>query len=77
MSANKIYEEIDHHRRLFLRTAAMAIAAAQWADYFDKQAIANTKRLVNAEFKALMERGFHKRGDIENRLGYYLGQLAS
>jgi enoyl-CoA hydratase/carnithine racemase len=25
--------------------------------------------------KALMERGFHKRGDAENRLGYYLGQI--
>jgi hypothetical protein len=22
-----------------------------------------------------MERGFHKRGDAENRLGYYLGQI--
>jgi enoyl-CoA hydratase/carnithine racemase len=26
--------------------------------------------------KALMERGFHKPGDVENRLGYYLGQIA-
>jgi len=26
--------------------------------------------------KALMARGFHKPGDVENRLGYYLGQLA-
>jgi enoyl-CoA hydratase/carnithine racemase len=26
--------------------------------------------------KALMERGFHKLGDVENRLGYYLGQLS-
>jgi enoyl-CoA hydratase/carnithine racemase len=25
--------------------------------------------------KALMERGFHKAGDVEERLGYYLGQL--
>ena len=25
--------------------------------------------------KALMARGFHKPGDIENRLGYYLGQI--
>jgi enoyl-CoA hydratase/carnithine racemase len=25
--------------------------------------------------KALMERGFHKPGDVENRLGYYLGQI--
>jgi hypothetical protein len=23
-----------------------------------------------------MARGFHKPGDIENRLGYYLGQIA-
>jgi enoyl-CoA hydratase/carnithine racemase len=26
--------------------------------------------------KALMARGFHKPGDVEDRLGYYLGQLA-
>ncbi len=26
--------------------------------------------------KALMARGFHKPGDVENRLGYYLGQMA-
>jgi enoyl-CoA hydratase/carnithine racemase len=26
--------------------------------------------------KALMERGFHEPGDIENRLGYHLGKLA-
>ena len=25
--------------------------------------------------KKLMERGFHKPGDAENRLGYYVGQL--
>jgi enoyl-CoA hydratase/carnithine racemase len=69
---------------------------------FDKQAIAETKRLVNvaslpsdaeiapewdafiasvgrpasqARIKELMERGFHKPGDVENRLGYYVGQL--
>src|SRR6185312_436655 len=27
--------------------------------------------------KALIERGFHKPGDVENRLGYYVGQLGS
>ena len=69
---------------------------------FDKWAIANTKRLVNASLppdvelgagwdaciasfgrpaakeaiKALIARGFHKPGDDENRLGYYLGQIA-
>ena len=26
--------------------------------------------------KALMARGFHKPGDVENRLGYYLEQIA-
>ena len=25
--------------------------------------------------KALMDRGFHKPGDVENRLGYYVGQI--
>ncbi len=69
---------------------------------FDKWAIANTKRLVNAtlapdvelgagwdtcigslarpaaqaSIKALMAKGFHKPGDIEDRLGFHLGQLA-
>jgi enoyl-CoA hydratase/carnithine racemase len=70
---------------------------------FDKWAIANTKRLVNAaclpadveiaagwdacmasinrpaaqgKIKALFERGFHRPGDAENRLGSYLGQLS-
>jgi hypothetical protein len=69
---------------------------------FDKQAIAETKRLVNAaslpsdteiapewdafiaslrrpaaqnRIKALMARGFHRAGDVENRLGFYVGQL--
>jgi len=30
MPANKMYEEIDHHRRLFFGAAAMTIAAAQF-----------------------------------------------
>jgi enoyl-CoA hydratase/carnithine racemase len=71
---------------------------------FDKQAIAETKRLVNlnslppdaeiapewdaflaslgrpaaqARIRMLFERGFHKPGDIETRLGYHVGQLRS
>jgi len=69
---------------------------------FDKWAIAQTKRLVNASLppdvelgagwdaciaslgrpaaqdgiKAMIASGFHKPGDVENRLGYYLGQIA-
>jgi enoyl-CoA hydratase/carnithine racemase len=69
---------------------------------FDKQAIGETKRLVDVaslppdaeiapewdafmaslarpaaqeRIKVLMERGFHKPGDAETRLGYYVGQL--
>ncbi len=69
---------------------------------FDKWAISNTKRLVNAaslapevemaagweaciasvvrpstqaRLKAFRELGWHKPGDAENRLGFYLGQL--
>jgi enoyl-CoA hydratase/carnithine racemase len=69
---------------------------------FDKWAIANTKRLVNAaslppdveikagwdacmasiarpaaqdRIKGLFEQGFHKPGDAEDRLGFYLGRL--
>jgi enoyl-CoA hydratase/carnithine racemase len=69
---------------------------------FDKWAISNTKRLVNAanpvadveiaagwdtcmasiarpaaqaRIEALREIGFHEPGDVENRLGFYLGKL--
>src|SRR3979411_714167 len=71
---------------------------------FDKWAIANTKRLVNAEslppdveiaagweaymtsrtrpaaqrgIRALVDRGFHKPGDVEKRLGFSVGQLGA
>ena len=71
---------------------------------FDKQAIAETKHLVNiaslpsdaeiapewdaflssmqrpateAKIKRLMELGFHRPGDVENRLGHYVGQLGN
>jgi len=30
-----------------------------------------------AKLKALMKRGFHTAGDVENRLGYYVGQLGA
>jgi len=82
----------------FVDALAMRIAS------FDKQAIAETKRLVNlnslppdaeiapewdaflaslgrpaaqARLRMLFERGFHKPGDIETRLGYHVGQLRS
>jgi enoyl-CoA hydratase/carnithine racemase len=71
---------------------------------FDKQAITETKRLVDvaslpsdaeiapewdaflssvqrpaaqAKIKKLMELGFHRPGDVENRLGHYVGQLGN
>jgi len=70
---------------------------------FDKQAIAETKRLVNLaslppdseiapewgafidslgrnaardRIRKLMDRGFHHPGDVETRLGHYVGELA-
>jgi enoyl-CoA hydratase/carnithine racemase len=80
----------------FVEALAMRIAS------FDKQAIAETKRLVNIaslppdeeiapewdafiasldrpasqnRLKTLMSRGFHRAGDVENRLGFHVGQL--
>src|ERR1700730_5153497 len=80
----------------FVDTLATRVAS------FDKWAIANTKRLVNAAIlppdveikagwdacmasigrpaaqdrvRALFAQGFHKPGDAEDRLGFYLGQL--
>lgn len=71
---------------------------------FDKEAIAETKHLVDVaslpsdaeiapewgafiaalgrpasqtRLKSLMELGFHKAGDVENRLGYYVGHLGA
>ncbi|MCA1544887.1 enoyl-CoA hydratase/isomerase family protein [Bradyrhizobium sp. NBAIM32] len=80
----------------FVEALAMRIAT------FDKDAIAETKRLVDiaslppdveikpewdaflaalarpaaqSRIKALMARGFHRPGDVENRLGFHVGQL--
>ena len=83
---------------------AFVDALAKRIATFDKQAIAETKRLVNlnslppdaeivpewdaftaslarpaaqARLHALFERGFHKPGDVETRLGYHVGALGS
>ena len=88
----------DADRDRFVDALATRIAS------FDKWAIANTKRLVNAaslppdiemaaawdacmtsiarpaaqeRIKSLFERGFHKPGDVEDRLGAYVGALAA
>jgi enoyl-CoA hydratase/carnithine racemase len=82
----------------FVEALAMRIAS------FDKQAIAETKRLVDVaslppdaeikpewdaflaalgrpaaqtRIKALMARGFHRAGDVENRLGFHVGQIGN
>ncbi|MHC2669372.1 enoyl-CoA hydratase/carnithine racemase [Bradyrhizobium diazoefficiens] len=82
----------------FVEALAMRIAS------FDKEAIAETKRLVDvaslppdveikpewdaflaalgrpvsqARIKALMARGFHRAGDVENRLGFHVGQIGN
>jgi enoyl-CoA hydratase/carnithine racemase len=88
----------DAELESFVDALAMRIAS------FDKQAITDTKHLVDvaslpadadiapewdafiaslgrpatqARIKALMARGFHRVGDVENRLGHYIGQLGS
>jgi enoyl-CoA hydratase/carnithine racemase len=80
----------------FVEALAMRIAS------FDKEAVAETKRLVDVaslpadleirperdaflaslgrpasqnRIKTLMARGFHRAGDVENRLGFHVGQL--
>jgi enoyl-CoA hydratase/carnithine racemase len=82
----------------FVDRLAMRIAS------FDKQALAETKRLVNVNslppdaeivpewgafvdslgrpaaqerIRTLFERGFHKPGDVETRLGYHVGRLGA
>jgi len=86
----------DNQLDAFVDALATRIAS------FDKQAIAETKRLVDlnslppdeeivpewaafvasvgrpaaqARLGALFERGFHKPGDVENRLGFHVGTL--
>jgi enoyl-CoA hydratase/carnithine racemase len=86
----------DNQLDVFVDALATRIAS------FDKQAIAETKRLVDlnslppdeeivpewaafvasvgrpaaqARLRALFERGFHKPGDVENRLGFHVGTL--
>jgi len=81
----------------FVESLAVRIAS------FDKQAITDIKRLLNANslpsdveieagwdacmasfvrpaaqgrIKKLIEQGFHQSGDVENRLGHYVGQLS-
>jgi enoyl-CoA hydratase/carnithine racemase len=81
---------------------AFVDALAKRISSFDKQAIAETKRLVNlnslpsdgeiapewgafiaslgrpaaqARIRTLFQRGFHKPGDLETRLGYHVGLL--
>jgi enoyl-CoA hydratase/carnithine racemase len=45
--------------------------AAGWDTCINSVGRATTQR----NFKALFEQGFHKPGDVENRLGYFLGRL--
>jgi enoyl-CoA hydratase/carnithine racemase len=81
---------------------AFVEALARRIASFDKQAIAETKRLVDVaslpadaeiapewdaflgslerpasqmRIRALMGRGFHRAGDVENRLGYHVGEI--
>jgi tartrate dehydratase beta subunit/fumarate hydratase class I family protein len=32
---------------------------------------------AQTRIKTLMQRGFHKPGDVENRLGYHVGRLGA
>ena len=90
----ELYQDSDLDA--FVDALAVRIAS------FDKQAIADSKRLVDIaslpsdaeimpewdafiasvnrpasqdRIKALIARGFHSVGDVEDRLGYYVGQI--
>jgi hypothetical protein len=45
----------------------------EWSAFLASFGRPASRRRINA----LMERGFHKPGDVENRLGYHVGQLGS
>ena len=108
LSANDIHAELAERygyvNRAFLDSAldGFVDALARRIASFDKEAISETKRLVNVaslppdleikpewdafiaslerpasqkRIKTLMERGFHRAGDVENRLGFHVGQI--
>jgi enoyl-CoA hydratase/carnithine racemase len=108
LTANDIHGELAERygyvNRSILDSAldGFVDALARRIASFDKQALAETKRLVNVaslppdveikpewdafiaslerpasqkRIKALMERGFHRAGDVENRLGFHVGQI--
>jgi enoyl-CoA hydratase/carnithine racemase len=45
--------------------------APEWNAFIDSLG----RPASQTRIKALMERGFHQAGDVENRLGYYVGQI--
>jgi hypothetical protein len=45
--------------------------AFEWEAFLASLARPASQRRI----KALMDRGFHASGDVENRLGYHVGQL--
>ena len=44
-------------------------------DFVDRLARRIARSAAQQRIRKLMDRGFHKPGDVENRLGYYVGQL--
>ena len=47
--------------------------APEWGAFLDSLA----RPAAQERIKKLMERGFHRPGDVESRLGFYVGQLGS
>jgi enoyl-CoA hydratase/carnithine racemase len=47
--------------------------APEWGAFLDSLARPESQERI----KKLMDRGFHRPGDVENRLGFYVGQLGS
>jgi enoyl-CoA hydratase/carnithine racemase len=67
-------------KRAIIDTKRLANAASLPADVeigagWDACLASIVRPAAQQRIKTLMERGFHKPGDAENRLGYYVGQL--
>jgi hypothetical protein len=58
-----------------LANAASLPSDAEIAPEWEAFLAALQRPAAQNRIKALMERGFHKAGDVESRLGHYLGQL--
>ena len=70
--------DLRHHSESTFWWRGAVLGASHYAAAWSAQVTSGLFGRPAAQngIKALMACGFHKPGDVENRLGYYLGQIA-